>query len=103
VTQTRGRSGQTIQLIYDTAGRLVRVEYPDNKTVSYQYDACGNRTRLTYPDSTYVTYEYDELNRLPRFARNDILRAVRNSSGAVLAQYSYDDRSRRTRGPGSSI
>ncbi len=47
----------------------------------------GNRTRLAYADAGYKTYEYEQLNRL---------RYVKNPSGAALASYTYDSRSRRT-------
>lgn len=48
--------------------------------------AAGNRTRLTYLDSSYITCEYDGMNRLT---------AVKNSSGAAVARYTFDWRSRR--------
>lgn len=57
-------------------------------TVSYLYDQAGNRTRLTWPDGFYVTYSYDALGRMD---------LVKENGSGVLADYSYDDLSRRTR------
>lgn len=71
----------TIHHDFDTAGRLIRVTYPDSKTVEYEYDDASNRSRLTYPDGYFVTYTYDELNRLTE---------VLEGETSVLAQYSYD-------------
>lgn len=39
------------EYFYDTAGRLIKEEYPDGKQVQYQLDEGGNGTRLTYSDS----------------------------------------------------
>lgn len=81
---------------FDTAGRLIRVRYPDSKTVGYEYDDAGNRSRLAYPDGYFVTYSHDELNRLTE---------VLGGGTTVLAQHDYDSLSRRvnlTYGNGTS-
>src|SRR5947209_8262240 len=76
----------TFHHIYDSAGRLVSITYPGNKTVSYIYDAAGNRVRLTYPDGYFVTHVFDVLNRL-----TDVFAGGTN----LLAHYSYDALGRR--------
>jgi YD repeat-containing protein len=86
VLETTDNTG-TIKNTYDTAGRLIQVDYPGDKVVSYEYNAAGNRTKLTYPDDSYITYEYDQLNRLTK---------IRNQASTVLAEYTYDKLSRRT-------
>ena len=47
----------------------------------------GLRTKLIYPDDSYVTYAYDELGRLVK---------IEDDSSNTLAEYSYDELSRRT-------
>ncbi len=76
----------TIHHVYDDAGRVTSVSYPDGKTVGYQYDDAGNRVRLTYPDTSYITYEYDGLNRLTH---------IYDQGTTQLAHYSYDPLLRR--------
>jgi YD repeat-containing protein len=85
VLETTDDTG-TIINTYDTAGRLIQVEYPGDKVVSYEYDDAGNRTKLTYPDDSYITYEYDQLNRLSK---------IEDQYDNDLALYTYDKRSRR--------
>lgn len=72
---------------WDNAGRLLTAT-AGGKTLSYQYDGAGNRTRVTWPEATpfYVTTTYDELNR-PTF--------IKEMGTTTLAQYAYDDLSRR--------
>ena len=78
--------GGTINYEYDSAGRLVRVTYPDARSVEYEYDDAGNRNKLTYPDGCSITYNYDELDRLTE---------VLEGGTTLLAQYHYDSLSRR--------
>ncbi|MDX2105631.1 MAG: RHS repeat-associated core domain-containing protein [Candidatus Melainabacteria bacterium] len=73
---------------YDSAGRLINEEAPDNKNVSYELDENGNRTKITFPDSWYLERLYDELNRL-----TDI---KLNGDSDPVAHFEYDDLSRRT-------
>jgi RHS repeat-associated protein len=54
-----------VNINYDEAGRLKRVEYAGiKKSVAYEYDAQGLRTKLIAPDGREVRYEYDQLKRL---------------------------------------
>ncbi|WP_230624925.1 MULTISPECIES: RHS repeat-associated core domain-containing protein [Burkholderia] len=71
---------------WDMAGRLTS-ESENGKTMSSMYDAASNRTRLTWPDGFFVSTRYDALNRTDSIREND---------SQVLAQYAYDDLSRRT-------
>ena len=83
-----GDDGTTlISYTYDTAARLVSVARSDGKTIGKIYDPAGNLIQLTYPDGYYLTYSYDNLNRL-----EDIL----ESGTSSLVAYTYDSLSRRS-------
>ena len=73
---------------WDNAGRLT-TNTAGGRALNYQYDAAGNRTRLTWPEATpfYVTTTFDELNRPT---------SIKELGVTSLAQYTYDDLSRRT-------
>jgi len=77
------------EYFYDTAGRLIKEEYPDGKQVQYQLDEGGNVTRLTYPDSYYVERVYDELGRI-----TDV---KLNGATSSALEFDYDQLSRRTK------
>jgi RHS repeat-associated protein len=74
---------------WDNAGRLVST-MAGSKMLSYQYDAAGNRTRITWPEATpfYVTTTYDASNRPT---------VIKENGSVVLATYTYDDLSRRSK------
>lgn len=81
-------SSGEIEYTHDTAGRLIREEYPDGKQVSYDRDGNGNVTKLTYPGGYYVTRVFDKLNRLTQLKLN-------GSSSAAI-EFGYDELNRRT-------
>jgi len=85
VTERKDVFGNVVKYVYDTAGRLSKLIYPDNKTVEYfydeddnlikvkdwagrettfEYDANGNLVKVNYPNGAYTTYEYDANDRL---------------------------------------
>ena len=85
VTERKDFFGNVVKYIYDTAGRLSKLIYPDNKTVEYfydeddnlikvkdwasrettfEYDANGNLVKVNYPNGAYTVYEYDANDRL---------------------------------------
>ena len=74
---------------YDTAGRLTKEEYPDNKSVQYEYDANGNITKVTYPDSYYIERVFDEINRLTGVKLN--------GATALALDFDYNKLSQRTK------
>ena len=80
-----GNASATITYLWDNAGRLTS-STAGGKTVAYQYDAAGNRIRTTWPDGFYVTATYDALNRPS---------ALMELGSLTLANYAYDDLSRR--------
>lgn len=77
------------EYFFDSAGRLIKEEYPDGKQVQYQLDELGNVTRLTWPDNYYVERVFDELNRLTDIKLN-------GATGSAL-EFDYDPLSRRTK------
>lgn len=80
------KGSDTISYTYDAANRLMQA-VQNGKAVAYEYDNAGNRIKLTYPDNSFVIYVYDALNRLDQ---------IKDSTGQILADYSYDQVSRRT-------
>ena len=44
-------------------------------------------TMLIYPDDSYIKYKYDAMGRLTK---------IKDDNNDVLAQYAYDELSRRT-------
>jgi RHS repeat-associated protein len=79
----------TFEYFFDTAGRMIKEQYPDGKQVQYQLDGVSNVTRLTYPDGYYVDRVFDELDRLVDIKLN--------GASASALSFVYDALSRRTR------
>jgi YD repeat-containing protein len=98
------RNGNTTQLAYDSANRVVTVTdpagrhvyfaYADNSSywvtavtsdvgisLSYSYDNQGRLARVTRPDQTWVSFEYDS---------NSLITAVKDSDGKILESHTYD-------------
>mgnify|MGYP000152973822 CR=1 FL=1 len=60
---------------FDTAGNIIRIEYPDNTvdTFEYQYDAIGNLTRYTLnSDELVVVYSYNEADLIDNITMTQI-------------------------------
>ncbi len=70
----------------DTAGRALKVQYPDGKDVSYTYGKSGERTGITYPDGRKAEYLYDEEVRLSGL-----------DDGNGMIRYRYDEAGRLSR------
>jgi len=85
VTERKDVFGNVVKYVYDTAGRLSKLIYPDGKAVEYfydeddnlikvkdwagrettfEYDANGNLVKVNYPNGAYTIYEYDANDRL---------------------------------------
>ncbi len=98
------RNGNTTQLSYDSANRLVTVtdaasrhlyfSYPNNLTflisgvtsdvgisLSYAYDSQGRLITVTNPDQSTLSFEYDS---------NSFITAVKDSSGKIFESHTYD-------------
>ena len=82
-----GNNAYVIDYGYDTAGRLTSVT-DDGRTIGYGYDQAANRDEIVWPDGYSAHYYYDALNRLDTIREN-------STSGPLLADYDYDNRSRR--------
>lgn len=83
-------SAHNIVYNYDDAGRKL-YETNDGLQVSYEHDKAGNRSRTTWPDAYTVHYTYDEINRMDQVWETAV------GSGILLADYTYDPLSRRTK------
>ena len=78
--------GDVTTYSYDRIGRVEEVNDVESRVVRYEYNDSGQRTKLTYPDNSYITYEYDAVGRLTH---------ILDDSNSVLAEYKYDELSRR--------
>ena len=82
--ETLTRNGKTITYDWDALGRVkseTTTISAQSLTVSYLYDTAGRRIRMTYPDGFYVTYEY---------WGSGGLRYIRENGGNIIATYEYD-------------
>ncbi len=98
------RNGNTTQLSYDGAHRLVTLTDPGSRhlyftyaspssylvvsitsdfgvSLSYSYDAQGRLTQLTQMDGTTVSFEYNA---------QSLITAVKDSEGKLLESHTYD-------------
>ncbi|MDJ0764314.1 MAG: RHS repeat-associated core domain-containing protein [Myxococcota bacterium] len=96
--------GQTIDYIYDTAGRLGTIALPNSETITYTYSPItGKIETVTSPDGETLTYTFD--GRLPESAaltgavagtvnqsyNNDFRVTSRDVNGANAVSFIYDD------------
>ncbi|MGH9567436.1 MAG: DUF6531 domain-containing protein, partial [Candidatus Angelobacter sp.] len=104
LTSIVDRNGNSTQLTYDSANRLVTVTDPASRhfyfaytspsstlvssvtsdvgiSLSYNYDTDGRLTKVTKPDNTTVSFEYDV---------NSMITAVKDSDGKILESHIYD-------------
>ncbi|NUN51781.1 MAG: hypothetical protein HUU06_03200 [Planctomycetaceae bacterium] len=91
----------TVQLAWDSLGRKTSEKSGPNpistygKTTGYIYDDAGNITRIDYPDgSFYVTRTYDDINRLTLVedgSSNDIVAIGFDSMTGRLDQYTFQN------------
>lgn len=56
---------------YGKTGKLAKVTDHNGRTTGYVYDAAGNITGITYPDNGTVSYTYDKNNRMTKVTDNE--------------------------------
>lgn len=82
----------TFRLRFNEQGKLTKYIFPDGSRISYEYGADGHLAKLTYPDaSEHMVQEtlrqpiaFDSLGRM-------VEENISDSTGLVMAYYSYDD------------
>ncbi len=89
--QTEDAKGNRTQITYDSTGRKIKMIDPDMGEWSYEYDLVGNLIKQTDTKGQIIEFSYDTLNRLTKKVS---LRASREASEAILAEYLYDDTSK---------
>jgi RHS repeat-associated protein len=82
----------TLAYDYDSPNRMTRIIDFDGDPTDMDYDAVGNLTLVSYPNGATVARSYDAMDRVE-------LVELRNSTGTLLAAYTYtyDGRGNRTR------
>jgi RHS repeat-associated protein len=88
--KTLTRNGKTIAYDWDALGRLkseATTISGQSLTVSYLYDTAGRRIRMTYPDGFYVTYEYWGSGGLRYICENS---SICDNGSNIIATYEYD-------------
>lgn len=71
----------TITMVYDDAGNLTKITYPNTRFLEYEYDAEGRRTRMEDQDGNAINYFYDSVGRLARLT---------DEADALIVSYTYD-------------
>jgi YD repeat-containing protein len=66
----------------DALNNVINITGPGQKTYLFHYDNANKRTSLDYPNGAYANYTYDNANRITTIWH-------KNSSGVVIAKYSY--------------
>jgi RHS repeat-associated protein len=79
----------TTEYVYDNAGQLIKVIFPDQNFVSFTYDELGRLQTATDENNRTTSYEYDS-----SCGCSDRLTKVTNAAGGVTT-YGYDDAGRR--------
>jgi len=83
--------GSALSLTYNAAGRLVQVRSSKGSTVGYQYDDHGRLVVARYPDEQERRYAYAD----PRDAFNlTAIHEVRRGDLQMIGQWRYDDQDR---------
>lgn len=78
-------NGQTLTMAWDALSRQTAESGPLG-TMGYLYDPAGRLTRITWPDAFYAQYDYDTTGAVTAIRENGA------SSGAgVLASYTYNN------------
>lgn len=72
---------------YDVLGRRVAATNSHGRITRYLYDRAGNLSQLVYPDGTFLRYAHDTLNRLTN---------VTYGAARTVASLTYDLLGRRT-------
>lgn len=110
------RNGVSQTMVYDSAGRLLRVEHslgktlrfgyhpngllasmtdPDSRTTRYEYNANLLLTGVVYPDNTRRTYHYEDERFPTKLTGVTDERGVRS----ITVRYDYKGRAIETTGP----
>ncbi|MHB1502288.1 MAG: RHS repeat domain-containing protein, partial [Candidatus Dormibacteria bacterium] len=79
-------SGQSINFVRDSLGRITQITAPGGQSFTYTYDAAGNLTNVSYPTGGSDIYTYD--------ANHDLLSAV--GPGRPLFKQTYNAAGRLT-------
>ncbi|MEO0794054.1 MAG: RHS repeat-associated core domain-containing protein [Verrucomicrobiota bacterium] len=96
-------SSQTLRYVYDRAGNLTRMIYPDGSTLTYTYDDTDRPIQITDWANRITVLTWDELDRLRQVdfpngvqrtmrydaAGNLIYREDLEADGEVIISYSY--------------
>jgi YD repeat-containing protein len=77
-------AGNTIGYIYDPAGNLIQITYPDGRSVNYGYDQNNRLSSVTDWAGRVTTYQYDNNGRLILTSRPDGTQEKRAYDGSGM-------------------
>jgi len=72
----------------DAAGRVTRIERPDNRHTAYEYDANGRIIRTEYHDGSWEFFRYDKLGNISEAANeHTTIQFKRDKVGMVESEW----------------
>ncbi|MEW9573851.1 DUF6531 domain-containing protein [Rhodanobacter sp. Si-c] len=83
-------SQRSIQLTYNSSGRISQAEAQDGSVYAYAYNASGDLTTVTYPDGKVLTYLYNESAYSGGVTAVGLLTGIIDESNGRYITYSYN-------------
>ncbi len=88
LTQITDSFGRSINFIYDTSNRILKLTQPDSGEVTFFYDTANNLNKITYPDGKSRIFHYEDSN-FP-----NALTGITDEKNIRYAAWSYDSQGR---------
>jgi YD repeat-containing protein len=85
-TEVRDQAGNLTQMGYDSVGRVLQLDDPDQGEWTYQYSINGPLTQQISPREIILKFDYDLQNRLT-LVRREIL----ETGSETYAEFTYDN------------
>lgn len=105
VTGETGFDGRQREYLRNTAGKIVRINRPGDRSTAYEYDAAGRVIRIDYDDGGREVFRYDKNGYMTeasnehavvKFERNKVGGVSTEWQGAQSVMHTHDKFGRRT-------